>query len=79
MLEANAERIRLELTCAADPKLYDLPLTLVTRTPPGWRTLTVTQGERSTAATAAEGTVRYRAQPNAGPITLTPAEPPGAK
>jgi peptidoglycan/xylan/chitin deacetylase (PgdA/CDA1 family) len=76
VLEAGDNRIRLDLSSTADPALYDLPLTLLTHTPAGWQGANVTQGERTTTTAVRDGAVQYRAVPNAGPITLTPAAAP---
>jgi hypothetical protein len=78
VLEAGDARIRLDLTSTADPALYDLPLTLllITHTPAGWQGANVTQGERTTTAAVHDGAVQYRAVPNGGPTTLTPAVAP---
>lgn len=66
---ATADRqIRLALTCKADPKFYDLPLTLVAQVP--WKRCQVTQGTTKTTVAAVNGTVRFRALPNGVPITL---------
>lgn len=70
-LEATDERVRLDLTSTADPRFYDLPLTLVTRVPDSWRQATVKQGGRSVSVKVRAGEVRFQAVPNGGPITLT--------
>jgi peptidoglycan/xylan/chitin deacetylase (PgdA/CDA1 family) len=69
--EAGADKIRVELTCSADPKWYDLPLTLVTRVPAGWGRVRVVQGKSSDVVDAKDGAARYRATPGGGPVTLT--------
>lgn len=79
LLEAGENRIRLELSSTADPALYDLPLTLITRTPAGWLAAKVTQGERSETVALRNGEVRFHALPGGGAITLTPAVPPATQ
>ncbi len=68
--------IQLELKCSADPKLYDLPLTLVTQVPPAWGACTISQGEVKSRATAKGGVLVFDAIPNGPPIAILPA--PGA-
>jgi len=54
--------------------LYDLPLTLKTYVPSGWRLVEIKQGDRRTQATPAHDAtgafVLYRAAPNLGPVSL---------
>ncbi len=54
--------------------IYDLPLTLITRVPSGWRSVEITQGDRTTRVTSARDArgayALYQAVPNAGPVTL---------
>lgn len=76
-LTATAERIELELTCEADPALYDQPLTLKTTVPAGWTTCSVVQGESKSSATVKDGVLMFDATPNAGPIQIAPAPAPG--
>lgn len=70
--EAGEKKIRLTLSCASDPALYDLPLTLVTRVPAAWRRCQVTQGQDKTAVAAAEGSIRYSARPGPDEILIQP-------
>ena len=72
VLEAGANRIRLELACTADPQLYDLPLTLVTRVPPAWKRAIATQGTHSTTGNVENAALRYDAVPGAAPIHIEP-------
>lgn len=65
--------IQLELKCSADPKFYDLPLTLVTQVPPAWGTCTISQGEVKSRATAKGGVLIFDAIPNGPPISILPA------
>jgi polysaccharide deacetylase len=69
-LEAGDRQIRLELTSTADPKFYDLPLTLVTQVPNAWRLAKATQGSREVAVKVKEGTAQFQAVPNGGPINV---------
>jgi len=71
-LEAGGARIRVSLACKADPALYDLPLTLVTRVPEAWKQCQVTQGKTKATVAATPGEVRYDAVPGAGEITIQP-------
>ncbi|HSI64481.1 MAG TPA: hypothetical protein VLE43_15240, partial [Candidatus Saccharimonadia bacterium] len=73
VLESNDKSIRLQLTCKADPKLYDQPLTLVTQMPPEWKTCEVVQGEKKTQPGIAGGQVKFDAFPHGGEITLRPS------
>lgn len=74
VVTATPASIRLELKCKADPALYDLPLTLVTRVPANWEQATITQGDRKTSVKAEQGTVRFDATP--GLIVLEKAAAP---
>ena len=75
VLAADARQIRLQLSCTADPALYDQPLSLATRVPPGWTACLVTQGAARTNLPAMEGMVRYPAQPGTAEIVLRPELP----
>lgn len=70
VLEASPQRIRLLLTAKANPQFYDFPLTLITPVPATWRACEVSQGKTKLSVTIADGTVRYKAAPNAQPITI---------
>ncbi|GEP45967.1 polysaccharide deacetylase family protein [Brevifollis gellanilyticus] len=72
-LKADLESITLELSCKADPKLYNLPLTLSTSVPADWKSCTVTQGASSASAAVVEGAVKYDALPGGGEIVLKKA------
>ena len=72
MLESTAQKIVVELSAKADPKLYDLPLTLVTEVPGGWKTVRVTQGGTSITVEVKDGRVKYPAMPNGEAVTITP-------
>lgn len=73
VLEAGDRRISVELSTQADPQRYDHPLTLVTRVPPAWRRVAVTQGGRTVTVTAVDSAVRYEARPGTAPVSLEPA------
>lgn len=74
VVEANAKQIRVALTSKADPKFYDLPLTLVTQVPAAWKQCLVTQGTRRATVPVTNGAARYAAVPGADEITLAAAE-----
>lgn len=62
-LEATPQRIRLELTCTADPVAYDLPLTVVVSVPAGWKDVVVEQGGQRRTVLAQNGSIRFDAKP----------------
>jgi peptidoglycan/xylan/chitin deacetylase (PgdA/CDA1 family) len=70
---ASNGAIQVELKCSADPELYDLPLTLVTKVPPAWKTVAVKQAGAVQAVSPVNGEVRFEARPNAGQIEIRPA------
>ncbi len=72
-LKSEATEIRLSLSSQADPALYDMPLSLVTRVPADWKACAITQGTVKTRAQAVDGQVRYDAVPGGGEIILQPA------
>ncbi|MCX7008173.1 MAG: polysaccharide deacetylase family protein, partial [Kiritimatiellaeota bacterium] len=74
VLAADAKQIRLQLSCTADPVLYDLALTLATRVPLEWKACLVTQGPTKITVPTVDGVVRYPALPGTAEITLQPAE-----
>jgi hypothetical protein len=74
--EADDHGIRLELTCRADPQVYDLPLTLVTRVASHWKYASVTQGDKTTVVAVQKGTIRFDATPGGSPIKVVEAEKP---
>ncbi|PTX94983.1 hypothetical protein DB345_11810 [Spartobacteria bacterium LR76] len=69
------EQIRIALSCPADPVFYDLPLTLETLAPRGWRQALVTQASAVNYVPVVDGWIRYEAIPNAGDIAIAPARP----
>lgn len=70
IVSAEADRLRLELHCDADPALYDQPLTLTTQVPATWKTCRVTQGGETVTVPVVDGTVRYNARSGAGGIVV---------
>jgi hypothetical protein len=76
-LKVIANGIQLELKSSADPKFYDLPLTLVTEVPANWRTCNISQGGATpVAATAKDGVLKFDAIPNGQPISIWPVAAP---
>jgi photosystem II stability/assembly factor-like uncharacterized protein/peptidoglycan/xylan/chitin deacetylase (PgdA/CDA1 family) len=71
--ENTSKRIALKLTTSADPKFYDLPLTLVTQVPASWKKCQITQGAKTQTVDVAQSSVRFQAQPDGSLITLVPA------
>lgn len=71
VLTRTDKEIRVELSCTADPRWYERPLTLVTTVPAGWTDCLVRQGNVSTPARAADGHLRYDARPGTVPISIT--------
>lgn len=69
--EKSATKISLTLSCTADPKLYDQPLTLVTSVPASWTACTVTQGKHSSEVTAKAGALMFDALPGSEPIVIS--------
>jgi peptidoglycan/xylan/chitin deacetylase (PgdA/CDA1 family) len=67
---ATPREIRLTLTCSADPKLYDEPLTLITKVPDDWKTCFINQSGTNATLTILQGTVHYDALPDGRTITL---------
>jgi peptidoglycan/xylan/chitin deacetylase (PgdA/CDA1 family) len=71
VLEITDQRVRVSLQCTTDPKLYDAPLTLVTRVPTAWTECVVkAKGAPDARVTAAEGQIRYDVAPTADVITI---------
>lgn len=70
ILQADNASIRLTLTSAADPALYDAPLTLETCVPSGWAKCSVKQGAVQAECAVADGKVRYAALPGAAEIVI---------
>ncbi len=72
------DQISIQLIHDLDPSLYDLPLTLRTYIPSGWKTVMCSQGESSKKLTPEKDEkgffIRYQAQPNKDEIILANAE-----
>jgi peptidoglycan/xylan/chitin deacetylase (PgdA/CDA1 family) len=69
-IETGPRQIRLRLGSEADPAVYDGPLTLVTQAPAEWKSVEVTQGDRTKTVTPVNGVLMYDAWPGADPIVL---------
>lgn len=74
--ETTDKSIRLTLTCKADAKYYQLPLTLVTNVPAAWQTCQITQGSQKTTVAVTNGTVKFDAVPDGKDIVLEPVAKP---
>lgn len=74
VLAASDQLIRLELTSKADPKFYDLPLTLVTQVPPAWKRARVSQGDKSNDLKVENNAIRFEALPGGGVIEVRVAK-----
>ncbi len=79
VLHADKDSIRLNLSCKADPALYDLPLTLSTKVPASWVNCVVTQGANKASVAVRDGVVIYSAIPGGGEIGIQPAPSAGQK
>ncbi len=71
-VQAGPDGVDLKLTCDADPRFYDLPLTLTTHVPATWKECQIAQGDRKTTATPKNGIVQFEAVPGNDPVTLRP-------
>src|ERR1700744_4074064 len=60
----------VSVTHPLDPFQYDLPLTLKTRVPAGWKQVTVRQGSATQTVDVQDGFVLYQVKPNAGNAVL---------
>lgn len=69
---ADDGALHIELTCRADPFLYQLPLTLLTQVPGTWKAARVTQGDRDARVAVTDHVIRYDAVPGDGTIVLRP-------
>ena len=72
-VKAVANGIQIELKSSADPKFYDLPLTLVTQVPPAWSECNISQGDVKSRATAKDGVLKFDAVPNGPAVSVWPA------
>ncbi len=77
--DSTAARIAISLTHNLDARIFNYPLTLKTKVPASWTTITVTQGTTVvTVKPVIESGLSYaiyNALPNAGPVVLTPQLP----
>ncbi|MEA3208777.1 MAG: hypothetical protein QOE70_1834 [Chthoniobacter sp.] len=73
VLEKGPRFIQLALKSGADPKFYDLPLTLVTQVPVDWKQAVVTQGTVAKSVAVEKGTIRFEALPGPVPIRIQSA------
>jgi peptidoglycan/xylan/chitin deacetylase (PgdA/CDA1 family) len=73
VVEKGPRGIQLVLKSSADPKFYDLPLTLITQVPADWKQATVTQGTTAKTVAVEKGTIRFDALPGAVPIRIQSA------
>jgi peptidoglycan/xylan/chitin deacetylase (PgdA/CDA1 family) len=69
----DARQITVQLSSTADPGLYDLPLTLVTRVPAEWKQCVITHDATKTTVGVSNGAVQYEAIPGAAAIVIEPA------
>jgi hypothetical protein len=72
VLAAEKNLLKLQLTSAADPVLYNLPLTLETSVPPEWKECRVKQGDTSLTVAANNGKIQYSAIPGDQPVLIEP-------
>ena len=75
VLSSGKDSLQLQLTSAADPALYDLPLTLETTVPSDWKECRVKQGATEVTLSADHGKIRYSAVPGTQPVTIEPVAP----
>jgi len=68
--EASAGKIVLNVKNTTDAALYDLPLTFVTKVPPGWKFCTVTQNGQARKVAVVDGEVTFDVLPLNGSIQL---------
>lgn len=71
VIAKDATKLSLNLTCTADAKFYDHPLTLMTNVPADWKNCSVDQGKKHVEATVNNGVVRYDALPGGEAIVIT--------
>ena len=60
----------MQLTSAADPTLYDYPLTLRSKVPSAWKQCSIRQGSTKAIAAVENGVVTYDALPGGGEIVI---------
>lgn len=73
-LKVVGNGIQLELKSSADPKLYDLPLTLIADVPAHWRECNITQGSAKFRAAVTGGKLVFDAVPDGQPISIWPVQ-----
>ncbi len=76
-VEASARGFLYDVTCDADPKLYDQPLTLKVEVPKSWKAAKYRQGKGGEVVTVAvaDGVALVKAVPNAGRVGVTKGDP----
>jgi hypothetical protein len=78
-LDSTANRIAISLTHNLDANIFKYPLTLKTKVPANWASVTVNQAlvTKNIASVLENGVsyIYYEAVPNGGNVVLTPAEP----
>ncbi len=71
----KGKAIEVDLRHDLPAEIYDLPLTLRTSVPSGWKTVEIKQGNRTAIVRPARGSrgvwAWYQAKPNADPVSLT--------
>ena len=70
VVSADKAAIQLRLTSAADPALYDLPLSLETTVPSDWKECRVRQGNAESIVQVREGKIQYAAVPGTEPVEI---------
>ena len=77
LLEASNKLIRILLTSTKDSRLYDYPLTLITRVPSNWETITMTRNRINIPhVVAGASLIKYDVTPGKEAISITPVSPP---
>ena len=70
---SNDQEIKLALSCKAEPKSYNLPLTLVTMVPAEWKKIVVKQRSKQQMIPVKDGKAAYEAIPDSTEIVLRKA------
>lgn len=70
IVKKDKDQIKVKLTCKTDPALYDLPLTLYTKVPAGWKKCSVEQNKSKNKIQVADGAIRYSAIPETSEIII---------
>lgn len=71
VITKEATNLTLSVSCTADPKFYDQPLTLKTSVPADWKSCRIEQGKGRVDVPVKHGTVQYDAVPGSLPIMIT--------